>query len=116
MEFVKAENFVVDFPRLDLSCIEENLETIPECYGISQEFTIESPYNDDLFRSIVDNRYDITITDRMGNSVELKDKALECHIKITRRIPRKMKKDLKKRYGKFWKFYHPNTETVYNFS
>ena len=116
MEYVKADDFKIDFPALDLSCIEDNLQTIPECYEISQEFTIESPYNDDLFRSIVDNRFDVVITDKMGNSIELKDKDLECHIKITRRIPRKMKKDLKKRYGEYWKFYHPNTETVYNFS
>lgn len=115
MEFVKADDFKIDFPQLDLSCIEENLQSVPYGYEISCEYTMESPYNDDLFRSIVDNRFDIVITDKMGNSIELKDKDLECHIKITRRIPRKMKKDLKKRYGKFWKFYHPNTETVYNF-
>lgn len=72
---------------------------------------------DDLFDTLFnDNKYDVTITDRMGNSVELKDKALSCQIRITRRIPRKMKKMIKKRYGKFWKFYHPNTEKVYNFS
>lgn len=113
---VKKDDFKIDFPALDLSCIENNLQTVPYGYEISQEFTMESPYNDDLFNTIVDNRFDITITDRMGNSIELKDKALDCHIKITRRIPRKMKKELKKKYGNFWKFYHPNTETVYNFS
>ena len=112
---VKKDDFKIDFPALDLSCIENNLQTVPYGYEISQEFTMESPYNDDLFNTIVDNRFDITITDRMGNSIELKDKDLECHIRITRRIPRKMKKDLKKRYGEYWKFYHPNTETVYNF-
>ena len=113
---VKKDDFKIDFPALDLSCIENNLQTVPYGYEISQEFTMESPYNDDLFNTIVDNRFDITITDRMGNSIELKDKALDCHIKITHRIPRKMKKELKKKYGNFWKFYHPNTETVYNFS
>ena len=84
-------------------------------FEISCSCEIEST-KDDLFNTLFnENRYDVILTDNEGNSVELKDKELSCHIKITRRIPRKMKKDLKKRYGKFWKFYHPNTETVYNF-
>jgi hypothetical protein len=68
---VKKDDFKIDFPALDLSCIENNLQIAPENhyiskeFEISHEFTLESPYNDDLFNAIVDNRYDITITDRM---------------------------------------------------
>lgn len=70
----------------------------------------------DLFDSLFnDNRYDVIITDNDGNSVELKDKTIENNINVTRRIPRKMKKDLKKKYGDMWLLHHPNTETVYNF-
>ena len=80
-------------------------------------FSCETDSEKDLFHTLFNyNRYDVIITDNDGNSVELKDKTIENHIKVTRRIPRKMKKDLKKKYGDMWLLHHPNTETVYNFS
>lgn len=79
-------------------------------------FSCDIDSTKDLFNKLFnDNRYDVIITDNDGNSVELKDKTIENHIKVTRRIPRKMKKDLKKKYGDMWLLHHPNTETVYNF-
>ena len=84
-------------------------------FEISCSCEIDST-KDDLFNTLFNNnKYDVVITDTIGNSIELKDKALECHIRITKRIPRKMKKDLKKKYGDMWLLHHPNTETVYNF-
>ena len=47
---------------------------------------------------------------------KVKDKTIENHIKVIRRIPRKIKKMIKKKYGDMWLLHHPNTETVYNFS
>ena len=80
-------------------------------------FSCDTDSKNDLFDSLFnDNKYDVIITDNDGNSFELKDKTIENHIKVTRRIPRKMKKDLKKKYGDMWLLHHPNTETVYNFS
>ena len=80
-------------------------------------FSCETDSTKDLFDSLFkDNRYDVIITDNDGNSVEFKDKTIENHIKVTRRIPRKMKKMLKKKYGDMWLLHHPNTETVYNLS
>ena len=80
-------------------------------------FSCETDSTKDLFNKLFnDNKYDVIITDNDGNSVELKDKTIENNIKVTRRIPRKMKKDLKKKYGDMWLLNHPNTETVYNFS
>ena len=80
-------------------------------------FSCETDSTKDLFNTLFnDNSYDVIITDNDGNSVELNDKALEYHIRITRRIPRKMKKMIKKKYGDMWLLHHPNTETVYNFS
>lgn len=80
-------------------------------------FSCETDSAKDLFNTLFnDNRYDVIITDNDGNSVELKDKTIENHIKVTRRIPRKMKKMIKKKYGDMWILHHPNTETVYNFS
>ena len=80
-------------------------------------FSCDIDSTKDLFNKLFnDNRYDVIITDNDGNSVELKDKTIENHIKVIRRIPRMMKKDLKKKYGDMWLLHHPNTETVYNFS
>ena len=79
-------------------------------------FSCDIDSTKDLFHKLFnDNRYDVIITDNDGNSVELKDKIIENNIKVTSRIPRKMKKDLKKKYGDMWLLHHPNTETVYNF-
>ena len=80
-------------------------------------FSCEIDSTKDLFKALFnDNRYDVIMTDNEGNSVELKNKKIENHIKVTRRIPRKMKKMIKKKYGDMWLLHHPNTETVYNFS
>ena len=80
-------------------------------------FSCETDSEKDLVDSLFNNnRYDVIITDNDGNSVELKDKTIENNIKVTRRIPRKMKKMIKKKYGDMWLLNHPNTETFYNFS
>ena len=80
-------------------------------------FSCEIDSTKDLFKALFnDNRYDVIMTDNDGNSVELKNKKIENNIKVTRRIPRKMKKMIKKKYGDMWLLHHPNTETVYNFS
>ena len=75
-------------------------------------FSCEPDSTKDLFDSLFnDNKYDVIITDNDGNSVELKDKTIDNHINVIRRIPRKMKKDLKKKYGDMWLLHHPNTIT-----
>ena len=80
-------------------------------------FSCDIDSTKDLFNKLFnDNRYDVIITDNEDNSVELKDKTIDNHIKVTRRIPRKMKKMIKKKYGDMWLLHHPNTETFYNFS
>ena len=80
-------------------------------------FSCETDSAKDLFHKLFnDNRYDVIITDNDSNSVELKNKTIDNNIKVTRRIPRKMKKMIKKKYGDMWLLHHPNTETVYNFS
>ena len=59
-------------------------------------FSCEIDSTKDLFKALFnDNRYDVIMTDNDGNSVELKNKKIENNIKVTRRIPRKMKKMIK---------------------
>ena len=73
-------------------------------------FSCEIDSTKDLFNALFnDNRYDVIMTDNDGNSVELKDKTIDNHINVTRRIPRKMKKMIKKKYGDMWLLHHPNT-------
>ena len=73
-------------------------------------FSCEIDSTKDLFNTLFnDNRYDVIMTDNEGNSVELKNKTIENNIKVTRRIPRKMKKMIKKKYGDMWLLHHPNT-------
>ena len=80
-------------------------------------FSCDTDSTKDLFNTLFnDNKYDVIMTDTDGNSVELKDKTIENHINVIRRIPRKMKKMIKKKYGDMWLLHHPNTETFYNFS
>ena len=66
-------------------------------------FSCETDSEKDLFHTFFnDNRYDVIVTDNEGNSVEMKDKTIENHIKITSRIPRKMKMMIKKKYADIW--------------
>lgn len=75
-------------------------------------FSCEIDSTKDLFKALFnDKRYDVIITDNDGKSVELKDKTIDNHINVTRRIPRKMKKMIKKKYGYMWLLHHPNTVT-----
>ena len=71
------------------------------------------------FRTVLSNtgKENFTLRARATKSLSFgNNKTIENNIKVTRRIPRKMKKDLKKKYGDMWLLHHPNTETVYNLS
>ena len=56
------------------------------------------------------NFFDIEVKDNEGKVCQLGRSEVIATPKITRRIPRKMKKALKKHYKDRWKFYHPNAE------
>lgn len=80
-------------------------------------FSCEIDSTNDLFNALFNNKkYDVIMTDNDGNSVELKNKTIDNHIKVTSRIPRKMKKMIKKKYGDMWLMHHPNKETEVTFS
>ena len=80
-------------------------------------FSCETDSAKDLVDSLFNNnKYDVIMTDNEGNSVELNDKTIENHIKVTRIMPRKIKKMIKKKYGDMWLLNHPNTEKFYNLS
>ena len=59
-----------------------------------------------------DNTFDIVIKEEYSG-IEYKRERQEIltTLVIFKRIPRKMKKSLKKRYGDMWKYHHPNVNT-----
>ena len=56
--------------------------------------------------------FDVNVQDRHGNELIIPNAKISERLRITRRIPRKLKKSLKKNHGVYWVQHHPNTETV----
>lgn len=57
---------------------------------------------------------DITIKDDRGREHHIPNARITNRVKITGRIPRRMKKHLKRIHGVDWKQYHPNAENEVN--
>ena len=115
MMYVKAENFKVNFSEIHKQYPEyDTPHFMPANYEISCECEVSTL--DDEFRTLYgDSKYDITITDRNNNSITLNNKSIQYNMKVTKRIPRKMKKELKKRHGDLWLHFHPNTTNEISF-
>lgn len=58
-----------------------------------------------------DNTFDIIIKEEHGVEYKRERQEILTTLVIGKRIPRKMKKSLKKRYGDMWKYHHPNVYT-----
>ena len=56
--------------------------------------------------------FDVKVQDRHGNELIIPNAKISERLRVTSRIPRKLKKSLKKKHGVYWVQYHPNTETV----
>lgn len=56
--------------------------------------------------------FDVKVQDRCENELIIPNAKISERLRVTRRIPRKLKKSLKKKYGVYWVQHHPNTETV----
>ena len=56
--------------------------------------------------------FDVKVQDRRGNELIIPNAKISERLRVTRRIPRKLKKSLKKKHGVYWVQHHPNTETV----
>lgn len=56
---------------------------------------------------------DVKVQDMRGNELIIPNVKILERLRVTRRIPRKLKKSLKKKYGVYyWVQHHPNTEKV----
>lgn len=78
--------------------------------GIDIEKTKYDGISTDLFGA--SPVFDVKVQDRRGNELIIPNAKISERLRITRRIPRKLKKSLKKKYGVYWVQHHPNTETV----
>lgn len=69
---------------------------------------------DDL---IGDNTYDVIIEfdNKSVERISLPNMNVKATFKINQRIPRKMKKRLKQKYGDSWLYHRPNTSIEYTF-
>lgn len=56
--------------------------------------------------------FDVKVQDRLGNELIIPNAKISERLRVTSRIPRKLKKSLKNKYGVYWVQYHPNTEKV----
>lgn len=69
-------------------------------------------YFNDMF---VEPKYDVIIEDCNGERLSIPDMKVNATLKVKRRIPRKMKKRLKSKYGDAWMEHHPNISINYTF-
>lgn len=87
-------------------------------FAIELEAAVELPSPmDDIWETLYDERkMDIIIKDDRGHELHIPNAQIIQRIRITGRIPRKMKKHLKRIHGVDWKQYHPNAENEVNIS
>ena len=78
--------------------------------GIDIEKTKDDGFSTDLFGA--SPVFDVKVQDRHGNELIIPNAKISERLRVTRRIPRKLKKSLKKNHGVCWLQHHPNTETV----
>ena len=78
--------------------------------GIDIEKTKYDCLSTDLFGA--SQVFDVKVQDRHGNELIIPNAKISERFHVTRRIPRKLKKSLKKKHGVYWVQHHPNTETV----
>lgn len=56
--------------------------------------------------------FDVKVQDMRGNELIIPNAKISERLRVTSRIPRKLKKSLKKKHGVYWLQHHPNTEKV----
>lgn len=84
----------------------------PTKLAIEIDAAVELPSpRDDIWKTLYNERkMDITIKDDRGRELHIPNAKIIQRVKIIGRIPRRMKKHLKRIHGVDWKQYHPNAE------
>ena len=82
--------------------------------NVSFDIDIDKTKNDGFLTDLFGASpvFDVKVQDRRGNELIIANAKISERLRVTRRIPRKLKKTLKKKHGVYWVQHHPNTETV----
>ena len=82
--------------------------------NISIDIDIEKTKDNGFLTDLFGARpvFDVKVQDMRGNELIIPNAKILERFRVNRRIPRKVKKSLKKKYGVYWVQHHPNTETV----
>lgn len=88
--------------------------TRPCDFNISFDIDIEKTKDDGFLTDLFGASpvFDVKVQDRRGNELIIPNAKISERLRVTSRIPRKLKKKLKKQHGVYWVQHHPNTETV----
>lgn len=88
--------------------------TRPCDVNISIDIDIEKTKDDGFLTDLFGASpvFDVKVQDRRGNELVIPNAKISERLRVTSRIPRKLKKSLKKKHGVYWLQHHPNTETV----
>ena len=88
----------------------------PASLAIEIEAAVELPSpRDDIWKMLYNGHtMDITVKDDRGRELHIPNARITNRVKITCRIPRRIKKHLKRIHGVDWKQYHPNAENEVN--
>ena len=97
-------------PRNELARFVIPLCDVNVSIGIDIEKTKYDGISTDLFGA--SQVFDVKVQDRRGNELIVPNAKISERLRVTRRIPRKLKKSLKNKYGVYLVKHHPNTEKV----
>lgn len=88
--------------------------TRPWDVNISFDIDIEKTKDDGFLTDLFGASpvFDVKVQDRRGNELIIPNAKISERLRVTHRIPRKLKKSLKKKHGVYWVQHHPKTETV----
>lgn len=88
--------------------------TRPCDFNVSFDIDLEKTKDDGFLTDLSGTSpvFDVKVQDIRGNELIIPNAKISERLRVTRRIPRKLKKSLKKRHGVYWAQHHPNTETV----
>lgn len=88
--------------------------TRPCDMNISIDIDIEKTKDDGFLTDLFGASpvFDVKVQDMRGNELIIPNAKISERLRVTSRIPRKLKKSLKKKHGVYWVQHHPNTETV----
>lgn len=106
----KVDDFKNLRPQNELAHFIIPLCDVNVSIGIDIEKTKDNGFLTDLFG--VSPVFDVKVQDRCENELIIPNAKISKRLRVTRRIPRKLKKSLKKKNGAYWLQHHPNTETV----